>query len=43
MQYDALLNQASQITDAKKRNALYQQAEVIINQQARLIPIYYQP
>lgn len=30
-QYDALLNQATQITDATKRNALYQQAEVIIN------------
>ncbi|HBC5622924.1 TPA: ABC transporter substrate-binding protein [Escherichia coli] len=42
-QYDALLNQATQITDATKRNALYQQAEVIINQQAPLIPIYYQP
>ena len=37
-QYDALLNQATQITDATKRNALYQQAEVIINQQAPLIP-----
>lgn len=37
------LNQATQITDATKRNALYQQAEVIINQQAPLIPIYYQP
>lgn len=32
-----------QITDATKRNALYQQAEVIVNQQAPLIPIYYQP
>lgn len=42
-QYDALLNQATQITDVTKRNALYQQAEVIINQQAPLIPIYYQP
>ena len=42
-QYDALLNQATQITNATKRNALYQQAEVIINQQAPLIPIYYQP
>lgn len=42
-QYDALLNQAMQITDATKRNALYQQAEVIVNQQAPLIPIYYQP
>ena len=39
----SLLNQATQITDATKRNALYQQAEVIINQQAPLIPIYYQP
>lgn len=42
-QYDGLLNQAAQTADATKRNALYQQAEVIINQQAPLIPVYYQP
>lgn len=42
-QYDALLEQAAKTADAQKRNALYQQAEMIINQQAPLIPIYYQP
>lgn len=41
--YDALLHQAALTTDATKRNALYQQAELIINQQAPLIPVYYQP
>lgn len=30
-QYDVLLNQVTQIIDAIKRNALYQQVEVIIN------------
>lgn len=41
--YDALLRQAAQTTDVMARNALYQQAEVIIHQQAPVIPIYYQP
>lgn len=41
--YDALLAQAARTADAKQRNALYQQAELIINQQAPLIPLYYQP
>lgn len=42
-QYDALLAQAAQTPDAGLRNRLYAQAEDVINQQAPIIPLYYQP
>lgn len=42
-QYDALLAQATQTPDAGLRNRLYAQAEDVINQQAPIIPLYYQP
>lgn len=42
-QYNQLITQAASSTDAKKRNELYAEAERRINQQAPLIPLYYQP
>lgn len=42
-EYDRLLKQAENVSDPVMRNVLYSQAEVRINQQAPIIPIYYQP
>lgn len=42
-EYDRLLKQAENVSDPVMRNVLYAQAEVRINQQAPIIPIYYQP
>lgn len=42
-EYDRLLKQAESVADPVTRNVLYSQAELRINQQAPIIPIYYQP
>ena len=40
-QYDALVNQANSINDAATRAALFHKAEVILNEDAPLLPINY--
>jgi peptide/nickel transport system substrate-binding protein/oligopeptide transport system substrate-binding protein len=42
-EYDRLLKQAENSLDPVTRDGLYSQAEARINQQAPIIPIYYQP
>jgi oligopeptide transport system substrate-binding protein len=41
VQYDSLVDQASNMNDAAKRFQLFQQAEGILNQDAPMIPVYF--